>query len=406
MLIGLTGVALSLLMFGFAKSLTAAIIARALSGALNGNAAVVKSLIGELTDASNQARGFSLISVGWGLGITVGPLIGGFTSRPAESFPGLFARDSIFGLGGFWESNPYALPCFISAFITSLSILLGALRLEETLPSIVEKKKRQKRILERSQYGSTSNSSEATPINSRPSSIKASSSSSRSRNDEEQTSLLQSPDSSSIEEPSQEETGIFSLLKIPHVKKVLLSYAFLSLSSVSLDAVLVLFLYSPIKLGGLSMSTKQSGAILSVPGVIATVGQLLLFPFLQKRIGTLKLYSICMSFFPVVCLILPLANLVARANLKNKAEGGAILISLLKELKEGGKSKFSEDLSQNIQAIIWILRELILNDLSFSTSLFSSTSFASFTISHPSRSLECLQSLWRSQLLLQHHLGE
>lgn len=72
MLIGLAGVACSLIGFGFSKSLFTAILSRSLAGALNGNAAVVKSLIGELTDISNNAKGFSLISVGWGLGMTIG----------------------------------------------------------------------------------------------------------------------------------------------------------------------------------------------------------------------------------------------------------------------------------------------------------------------------------------------
>lgn len=39
---------------------------------LNGNIGVIKSMLAELTDESNMARGFSLIPVIWALGGTLG----------------------------------------------------------------------------------------------------------------------------------------------------------------------------------------------------------------------------------------------------------------------------------------------------------------------------------------------
>ncbi len=39
---------------------------------LNGNIGVMKSMMAELTDESNMARGFSLIPVIWALGGTIG----------------------------------------------------------------------------------------------------------------------------------------------------------------------------------------------------------------------------------------------------------------------------------------------------------------------------------------------
>lgn len=265
-------------------------------------------------------------------------------------FPHLFARHAVFGMGGFWEANPYALPCFVSALITVLSIILGAVFLEETLPSIVEKKKRQKRRLEASStYGATATSTTST--------IKPSNGHSAPSQQDEGTSLLQNSSSISTDPQPSAEARTFSLLRIPHIRKVVLSYAFLALSSASLDAVLVLFLYTPIKLGGLSMSSKQSGAILSLTGIIGTCSQLFLFPFLQRRLGTVKLYAICMSFIPLVPLLLPATNLFARANLNGKGEGMSLLGALIGELKEGGKSRFSEELGENAKATIWVLRE-------------------------------------------------
>ena len=39
---------------------------------LNGNAGVMKSMMAELTDETNMARGFSFISVTWAVGGTIG----------------------------------------------------------------------------------------------------------------------------------------------------------------------------------------------------------------------------------------------------------------------------------------------------------------------------------------------
>ena len=42
---------------GFAKTFPQLIIARCLNGALNGNVVVIKSMLGELSDPTNQAVG-------------------------------------------------------------------------------------------------------------------------------------------------------------------------------------------------------------------------------------------------------------------------------------------------------------------------------------------------------------
>jgi MFS family permease len=45
---------------------------RCLHGMLNGNIGVMKSMMAELTDETNMARGFSLIPVTWAVGGTIG----------------------------------------------------------------------------------------------------------------------------------------------------------------------------------------------------------------------------------------------------------------------------------------------------------------------------------------------
>lgn len=99
--------------------------------------------MGEITDRTNAARAFSLLPLMWALGCTIGPLLGGYLSQPAKKYPWLFAKEEggALALNGLFEEYPFALPCMASAAITWLSIILGALLLEETLPSKVAKRR-------------------------------------------------------------------------------------------------------------------------------------------------------------------------------------------------------------------------------------------------------------------------
>jgi len=75
LLCGLIGTAVSSLLFGVSRSLWALVFSRCLNGILNGNIGVMKSMMAELTDETNMARGFSLISVTWAVGGTIGCVI-------------------------------------------------------------------------------------------------------------------------------------------------------------------------------------------------------------------------------------------------------------------------------------------------------------------------------------------
>ena len=83
------------------------------------------------------------------------------------------------------------------------------------------------------------------------------------------------------------------------------------------------FQWEPITLGGLSFPSTITGTFLSTAGVVGVTLQLFAFPFLQRRVGTLKLYKVCLAAFPFVPAIMPLANWAARLGLKGEEhEGG------------------------------------------------------------------------------------
>ena len=69
---GVLGLAASMFSFGLSKTLLGFILSRAIAGVLNGNVAVIKTMMGEITNDSNRTRAFSMIPVTWILGATIG----------------------------------------------------------------------------------------------------------------------------------------------------------------------------------------------------------------------------------------------------------------------------------------------------------------------------------------------
>ena len=71
--------------FGLSGSLMMAILARFLAGAGNGNIAVARAYIGDISEPSKVASRMGAIGAAFGLGFMIGPFIGGLLSNPALS---------------------------------------------------------------------------------------------------------------------------------------------------------------------------------------------------------------------------------------------------------------------------------------------------------------------------------
>ncbi|RKP36489.1 major facilitator superfamily domain-containing protein, partial [Dimargaris cristalligena] len=127
LLMGVMGTVVCSVLFGLSKSLLWAVLVRILWGTLNGNASTSKTIMAEITDETNQAKGFSLLPMCWNLGSIMGPMIGGLLSNPVENIP------SIFGDSVLFAEYPYLLPCLFCAVLSMGSWLMGFFFLEETL---------------------------------------------------------------------------------------------------------------------------------------------------------------------------------------------------------------------------------------------------------------------------------
>ena len=125
LMIGLVGNTVFFTMFGLANTLMMALAARFLAGVFNGNIAVARAYIGDVSTPKQLATRMGLIGAAFGLGFTIGPFLGGELSSPASRW-GLFE-------GTIFETHPYLLPCILASVLSIFSLLLAFRYLPESL---------------------------------------------------------------------------------------------------------------------------------------------------------------------------------------------------------------------------------------------------------------------------------
>jgi DHA1 family tetracycline resistance protein-like MFS transporter len=109
------GTFVGFLILGFANALWMLFLARIVDGISGANISTAQAVITDSTTEKTRTQGLGLIGAAFGLGFIIGPIIA-------------FASLSISG-------NNYAVPAFMAAGFSLLSILLTAFWLPETLPA-------------------------------------------------------------------------------------------------------------------------------------------------------------------------------------------------------------------------------------------------------------------------------
>ncbi|CAL9108919.1 unnamed protein product [Musa acuminata var. zebrina] len=113
-------------LFGLSTSYSMAIISRSFMGCFCGLLGPIKAYASEVCRKEYQALGLSLVSTSRGIGLVVGPAIGGFLAQPAEKYPNIFSKESLFG------RFPYFLPCLCISLV-AIAATVACLWLPETL---------------------------------------------------------------------------------------------------------------------------------------------------------------------------------------------------------------------------------------------------------------------------------
>lgn len=104
--------------FGLCKSYWQVVVVHVFMGMLNGNAACVPTVLGEITDRSNQSRAFTYLPVIYSLGSITGPALGGVL------------------VGKMGKEYPYLGPNILGAAMLAASFVVVLVWFEETLEDV------------------------------------------------------------------------------------------------------------------------------------------------------------------------------------------------------------------------------------------------------------------------------
>ncbi|OQU86712.1 hypothetical protein SORBI_3003G133100 [Sorghum bicolor] len=113
-------------LFGLSTRYWMVIVTRGLLGTFCGILGPIKAYATEVCRKEHQALGMSLVTSSRAIAFVVGPAIGGFLAQPAEKYPHIFSKESIFG------RFPYFLPNFTIS-ILAMGSCIACIWLPETL---------------------------------------------------------------------------------------------------------------------------------------------------------------------------------------------------------------------------------------------------------------------------------
>ncbi|XP_050879184.1 protein ZINC INDUCED FACILITATOR-LIKE 1 isoform X2 [Lathyrus oleraceus] len=235
-IIGVMTVVVFNTLFGLSTNLWMAISMRFFLGSLNGLLGPVKAYTTEIFIEEKQALGLSSVVAAWGVGLVIGPALGGYLAQPTLKYPHLFPKDS------FWDKFPYFLPCFVIS-VFAFVVAIACIWLPETL-----------------HYHNGSKES----------------------NDNVEAAEV---DSSEI----KKDKSIF--LNWPLMSSIIV-YCVFSLHDIAYQEVFSLWAVSPRRLGGLNFTTNDVGNVMAISGFAMMIYQLALYPSLQKACGPVNLARI------------------------------------------------------------------------------------------------------------------
>lgn len=114
-MICLAGAAVSYVMLGLASQLWMVYVARGFAGLMAGNVGVASAMMADITRPEKRARGMGVIGAAFGLGLVLGPVLGGLLAGDEPGF---------------------TLPCIVAGIMSLLAIIAAALFLPESLPAV------------------------------------------------------------------------------------------------------------------------------------------------------------------------------------------------------------------------------------------------------------------------------
>ncbi|KAL9687313.1 hypothetical protein QQ045_031713 [Rhodiola kirilowii] len=247
-------------LFGLSTNYWMAISTRFLLGSLCGILGPMRAYASEVCRKEHQALGLSTISTTWGLGLIIGPALGGFLAQPAEKYPYLFSKESIFG------RFPYLLPCLLIS-VLALVAAISCYWLPETLHM----------------HNGNNQFDESITV---------------------KVIQMKSEKEHIFEEGNPNSES--SLLKNWPLMSAIIVYCVFQLHDTAYSEIFSLWATSPRTLGGLSFSTSNVGEVLAISGFGLLLFQLFMYPLVEGYLGPLNISRIGAALSIVLLTSYPL----------------------------------------------------------------------------------------------------
>ncbi|RMZ68342.1 major facilitator superfamily transporter [Pyrenophora seminiperda CCB06] len=231
----------------------------------------VRTMISEISTPKTQARAFAYFSFAGNMGIMLGPTIGGVFAAPAKEYP------KVFGGIDFFKHYPYALATFVGGFAAIITSILCAVYIKETLPSA------------------------------------------NCAIDPQLPTKRQSPHLSA-----------WKLLQDRGILIVIFVHNYAYFLGNACSATLPVYFFTPVDKGGFGFSPFQISVYFCIAGAAQAVWQLVAFPYLQHRLGTVWVIQVSAMCWPIYFVVYPVGNILLRNHLETIFwPSGIILVILL-----------------------------------------------------------------------------
>ncbi|KAL1606645.1 hypothetical protein SLS60_004051 [Paraconiothyrium brasiliense] len=285
--------------FGFCRTLWHAILVQVCMGLFNGNAGVVSTCLGEITDRSNQSRAFTYLPVVYGLGAITGPIVGGVLVT--ERHP--FHKDRP-------NPYPYIFPNLFAAAVLAIDLVICMGFLEESLEEAKHLPPLGKRV------GSLFSWLWQFTSSTRPTYIKRFMRKHRNRHHNTHLDGLQEedeeeePDVDSDDSPPAlfpESSGeVLTKKEVLNRDTILLlvTYFIFQLANISYNSLYPIFAEEEEPTGR-GLNIEGVGLSLAFAGVITILFQIGVYGKLRERIGNKVTYRVSLAAFVVAFILMP-----------------------------------------------------------------------------------------------------
>ena len=309
MLLGTSLLVVCFVFFGLCTTYVQLIMVHVAMGLLNGNAAIVPTCLGEITDRSNQSSAFTWLPVIYSLGSIIGPALGGL----------------LVGVAG-GPKYPFLVPNVLAAALLLSSVVVLAIWFEETLdcidhgaagPALEWIKTARDWCLACCGRSGGNARGKGTQLpgqsrGSRDGFIAGSDGHNEvsDQSDDEQHGLLESQGREDEDSDSdskrdvEEQPSAFHGLRNRNTLAVLGTYLVFQLANISFNSLYPIFASSPPPTGR-DLGPGTIGVSMSLAGLATILFQLFVFQRLKERMGNLRTYRYSLLGMAISMALMP-----------------------------------------------------------------------------------------------------